>query len=57
MLFYETDTVQVIVIASDAPLFTTEKTVLQSNVPLEEAFNMPASVIAPVPVPAPKEAT
>ena len=54
---YEIVTVQVIVIESDAPLLTTEKTVLQRSVPPEEALKIPASVIAPVPSPAAKDAT
>ena len=37
-------------------MFTTEKTVLHNIVPLEEALNKPASVTAPVPVPAANEA-
>ena len=36
---------------------TTLKTVLQSRDPPELAFKIPASVIAPVPVPAAKDAT
>jgi|OM-RGC.v1.033285243 hypothetical protein len=42
--------------ASADPLFTTEKTVRHSIVPLEEAFKIPASVKAAVPVPAGKVA-
>ena len=42
---------------SAAPLFTTEKVVRQSSVPDEEALNTPASVTAPVPVPAGKSPT
>jgi hypothetical protein len=42
----------VIVIASLTPLFTTEKTVRANIVPEEDAVNKPASVNAPVPVPA-----
>ena len=38
-------------------MFTTEKTVLHNIVPPEEALNKPASVTAPVPVPAPNVAT
>lgn len=40
------------VIASDAPLFTTENTVRHNMVPDDEALKIPASVNAPVPVPA-----
>jgi hypothetical protein len=54
---YEADTLQLIVIASAACLLTTEKTVRQSIVPLEDAFNIAASVNAPVPVPAGNVAT
>ena len=50
-------TVHVTVMESELPLFTVEKTVLHNNVPLLEAFNIPASVIAPVPWPAAKVAT
>ena len=49
--------VQVIVIESLAPLLTTENTVRHSSVPPEELFKTPASVIAPVPVPAANDAT
>jgi hypothetical protein len=45
------------VIESAEPLLTTENTVLQSIVPPEEAVSIPASVTAPVPVPAAKVAT
>lgn len=45
------------VIESDAPLFTTANTVRHSMVPELLAFNTAASVIAAVPVPAPKVAT
>lgn len=40
------------VIASDAPLFTTENTVRHNMVPDDEALKIPASTRAPVPVPA-----
>ena len=50
-------TVHVIVIESSAPLLTTLNTVRQSIVPPEFALNRPASVIAPVPTPAPNEST
>lgn len=44
--------VQVIVTLSSAPLLTAENTVRQSIVPPELALKTPASVKAPVPVPA-----
>lgn len=53
----ETVIVQVMLIASSAPLLTTENTVRQSIVPAEAALKMPASVTAPVPVPAGNDAT
>ena len=49
---YESVTVQVTVIASEAPLFTTENTVRHNMVPADEALKIPASTRAPVPVPA-----
>jgi hypothetical protein len=56
-LNYANETVQVIVIASDAPLVTVEKTVRHSIVPPELAEKIPASTTEPVPVPAGKVAT
>ena len=46
-----------IVIASAAPFVTTENTVRHNNVPADAALKIPASVIAPVPVPAANVAT
>jgi hypothetical protein len=54
--YYSTVTVQVIVIESPAALLITANSVRQSIVPPEEALRMPASVTAPVPVPAGKVA-
>jgi hypothetical protein len=42
---------------SEAPLFTTENSVLHNIVPPELALKIPASVSAPVPVPAAKVVT
>ena len=53
----DTVIVQVMLIASSAPLLTTENTVRQSIVPADDALKMPASVTAPVPVPAGNDAT
>ena len=50
-------TVQVIFNASLAVLLTAENVVRFYNVPAEAAFNIPASVIDPVPVPAGKSPT
>ena len=50
-------TVQVTPKTSLAPLLIAEKTVRHNIVPLLLALNKPASVTAPVPVPAGKEAT
>ena len=45
-------TFQLMVRASEAALLTTGNIVLHSKVPEEAALKMPASVIAPAPVPA-----